>query len=249
MTDKSLDELSRAYDAFHSRRDAGPIADDPWHLWLRESMDLAHDVEGRTVLEAGAGRGGFALWLAANGAPRCLIASDFSPGGLRMAVEASRELPSPVGWPAADVAQLPFRDDSFDTVTCCETIEHVLDPPRAARELARVLKPGGRLYLTTPSYLNATGLYRGWLRLNGRRYDEGGQPVAHFTMLPRTAWWLRRAGLRVERSDAIGHYLPWPGRAPIRFRGLDARAWRPLLKWIALHTAFVARKPSAADSA
>lgn len=248
MGDKSLEALSKAYDVFHSRRDPGPIADDPWHLWLRASIDLGRDVRGRRVLEAGAGRGGFALWLAANGEPGCLVASDFSPGGLRMALDAARDRPAPVGWPAADVALLPFPDATFDTVICCETIEHVLDPPRATRELARVLRPGGRLYLTTPSYLNATGLYRGYLRLTGRRYDEGGQPVANFTMLPRTAWWLRRAGLRIERSDGVGHYLPWPGRSPIRNRDLDARALRPLLKWFALHSAFVARKAAAGDT-
>ena len=245
MADRSPAELARAYDVIHARWPEVPAADDPWHLWLRESLDLARDVRGKAVLEAGAGRGGFALWLAEAGAPGTLVATDFAPVALGMAARAATGRPAPAGWPAADVGLLPFADATFDTVVCCETIEHVIDPPGVARELARVLRPGGRLYLTTPSYLNATGLYRGYLRLVGRRYDEGGQPLCHFTMLPLTIGWLRRAGLDIERVDGVGHYLPWPGRSPIRLAGLDAHGPRAVLKWVALHSAIVARRPAA----
>lgn len=50
--------------------------------------------------------------------------------------------------------RLPFEDASFDYVACVEGIEHTENPSNAIRELARVLKPGGRLVLTTPNYLN-----------------------------------------------------------------------------------------------
>lgn len=45
---------------------------------------------------------------------------------------------------------LPFRDASFDGVLCLNVLEHVRDPFGAAREIARVLKPGGRLYCVVP---------------------------------------------------------------------------------------------------
>jgi len=43
----------------------------------------------------------------------------------------------------------PFADESVDAVVCTEVFEHLVDPPAAAREIIRVLKPGGRLVLTT----------------------------------------------------------------------------------------------------
>src|SRR5262249_27760351 len=82
-----------------------------------------------------------------------------------------------------------------DTVISCETIEHVPDPSRAVAELAQVLKPGGRLFLTTPNYFGPFGLYRAYLRLRRRRFTEVGQPINQLTLLPRTLRWIRRAGL------------------------------------------------------
>lgn len=51
-----------------------------------------------------------------------------------------------------ELATLPFEENSFDMVLFCEVLEHLtVDPLHAMRELKRVLKPGGRLILTTPN--------------------------------------------------------------------------------------------------
>lgn len=50
-----------------------------------------------------------------------------------------------------DADRLPFPDARFDAVVCLEVIEHVIDPRHLARELARVLRTGGTLYLSTPN--------------------------------------------------------------------------------------------------
>jgi SAM-dependent methyltransferase len=47
--------------------------------------------------------------------------------------------------------QLPFADATFDKVICSEVMEHVHDYRAAARELARVTRPGGRLAITIPT--------------------------------------------------------------------------------------------------
>lgn len=57
-------------------------------------------------------------------------------------------------YPSTDVLGvaevMPFKDASFDGVLCLAVLEHVKDPFQAAREIARVLKPGGRLYCVVP---------------------------------------------------------------------------------------------------
>jgi SAM-dependent methyltransferase len=50
---------------------------------------------------------------------------------------------------AADAHQLPFADGVFEAVVSFNTFEHLYNPSRAARELYRVLKPGGRLLIQT----------------------------------------------------------------------------------------------------
>jgi ubiquinone/menaquinone biosynthesis C-methylase UbiE len=50
---------------------------------------------------------------------------------------------------AADLAQLPFADASFDCVTCGYVLEHLPDPAMGLEELARVLEPRGRMFLLT----------------------------------------------------------------------------------------------------
>lgn len=58
---------------------------------------------------------------------------------------------------------LPFEDNRFDLVTMLAVLEHLTDPPFVIGEIARVLKPGGRLVLTTPKK-SADALIRLYVR-------------------------------------------------------------------------------------
>lgn len=234
-----------AYDSWHSGLEVDAAAADPWHQLVRERIVLLQDVGGRSVLEIGCGRGGFACWLASRPIPpRRLVAIDWSP----VAIEKARQHATAtdlvgVHWEVGDIQAIKYPDAEFDTVISCETIEHVADPRRALGELARVLRPGGRLFLTTPNYAGPMGVYRGYLRLRGRRFAEAGQPINQLTLLPRTVHWVKRAKLQIESIAGRGHYLPWPGRPPVRLLALD-RLLPRLLKWTALHSIVVARKPA-----
>jgi len=211
------------YERWHQDLGVSLEPDAPWHEMIRERLDPERDLAGRRVLEIGSGRGDFACWLArANPPPLQVIAADFSS----VAVAKGRAFAAELGlervdFAVADIQQMPFPEAAFDTVFSCETIEHVPDPACAVRELARVLRPGGRLFLSTPNYLNIWILYRGFLRLVGRRFQEAGQPINHLTLTPLTLHWVRRAGLRLESLDGRRHTFPiWPARPAIELRGL-----------------------------
>lgn len=57
-----------------------------------------------------------------------------------------------------DICALPFADESFDFVLATDVIEHVDDDPAAAREIARVLAPGGIALISVPAFPSLWGL-------------------------------------------------------------------------------------------
>ena len=58
---------------------------------------------------------------------------------------------------------LPFADASFDDAVCCVSIDYLTRPVEVLREVARVLRPGGRLVCTFSNRLFPTKAVRGWL--------------------------------------------------------------------------------------
>jgi SAM-dependent methyltransferase len=113
---------------------------------------------GGSVLDAGCGGGGMPLSFAEEA--RQVVGIDLAPrftdAGHRLAAERGlRNL----HFTRADGQALPFADASFDMVLSHAVIEHVADAARYMRELARVLKPGGTMYLSTAPYLSFAGAH------------------------------------------------------------------------------------------
>jgi SAM-dependent methyltransferase len=113
-------------------------------------LDLAGLEPGMRVLELAAGPGGAGLAASARvGADGEVLISDVSPGMAAIAAVRSEELGvRNVSTRVLDLEQIDEPDESFDAVICREGLMLVPDPARAVAEIARVLRPDGRVSLS-----------------------------------------------------------------------------------------------------
>lgn len=103
---------------------------------------------GDKVLDAGGGTGSTALLAAQRvGASGHVTVCDFSGGMLDVARQKANAagLAARMTFRECDLLELPFTEDSFDAVLSTYSLCPLFDPDAGARELYRVLKPGGRL--------------------------------------------------------------------------------------------------------
>ena len=138
-------------DAYHAEHGAFlGVADLVWcpENLREEDARLLGDVRDLAVLEVGCGSAMCSRWLAAHGARP--VAFDLSGGMLRHARDGARATAVDVPLVQADAAHLPFRDASFDLAfTAFGAIPFVADSAAVMREVARVLRPGGRWVFAT----------------------------------------------------------------------------------------------------
>jgi demethylmenaquinone methyltransferase / 2-methoxy-6-polyprenyl-1,4-benzoquinol methylase len=137
-----FDRIAGVYDVMNSVMTAGLH-----HRWRERAADLARVGPGKTALDVATGTGDLAIALAQRGA--AVTGSDFSEGML----ERAREKSSAVRWEQANALSLPYDDDSFDAATVGFGARNFSDLERGLGEMARVVRPGGRvvvLEITTP---------------------------------------------------------------------------------------------------
>jgi SAM-dependent methyltransferase len=199
------------------------------HWWFRGRRSvylglLAHLIEreGRPpqrILDLGCGMGGFLEGLARLG--QRVYPSDISVESLATCRQR--------GFGQGAVSHgyaLPYRDQSFDLVCLFDAIEHIEDDRRAMAEIARVLRPGGRVFLSVPAYQ--------FLFANNDRVAQ------HFRRYTRgaVASLFGSAGLLVERNSHA-NVLLFPAILPAvlaikgleRLLSLEARSDHTNLSW------------------
>jgi demethylmenaquinone methyltransferase/2-methoxy-6-polyprenyl-1,4-benzoquinol methylase len=137
-----FDRIAGVYDVMNTVMTAGLH-----HRWRSRAVDLARVGPGTRSLDVAAGTGDLAIELASRGGD--VVGSDFSAGMLDI---ARRKAPG-LTWEQADALALPYADNTFDAATVGFGARNFGDLPQGLREMARVVKPGGRvviLEITTP---------------------------------------------------------------------------------------------------
>lgn len=105
--------------------------------------------------------------------------------------------------PAATLEEARFDAASFDAVVLIDVIEHVADPLGLLKECARLLKPGGIVYLVTPDIASLSARL-----LRGRWWGLRPAHVYYFSRATMTAM-LQKAGLEVLEVRSYGRIFTW----------------------------------------
>jgi len=166
---------------------------------------------GGVVLDVGCGTGGFLAALCHDGLWQG-VGVDFAAGAVQVARRQG------VSARLGELSDLRFPDAEFDAVTLWEVIEHVLDPLELIQEIHRILKPGGRLWLSTPNG-------ESWQARFWRQFWRGWDPPRHLQVFsPQSlAYLLRLAGFEAVRK--------WAFPQERYYLVASARQWRHARGW------------------
>lgn len=170
-------------------------------------------VEGRLVMEIGAGSGRDLIALARMGAKGIVL--DYSPASLRLVRQQAERQGVPVMLVQADATRMPFRDGTIDVSFHQGLLEHFRDPRPLLAENARITRSGGRVLVDVPQTFHLYTVMKNMLILVNRWF-AGWETQFTVGQLERL---VRESGLEVVRT-----YGDW------MVPGLAYRVMREVLK-------------------
>jgi len=203
------DSLREVYELRGGEDYASPVAPDP--TLDRKFAVLTEEIRGllpvESLLDAGCGDGRYLAALPSLGrVPRRVVGVDIADSILATARLATTVAEVPADLVRGNLERIPLGDGEFDLVVSIQVLEHLLDPAAGVRELARVLRPGGLLLLSTDnraSLITKTLNAPRWLvaRIAGKRNfrERFTFPHASFSR-KELARLMEDAGLVVERT-------------------------------------------------
>ena len=203
--------LRRAYDDLYARRSTRHEED--YYRWL---LRLLRPLPGEWFLDAACGEGDLARLAAGEGLRACGV--DFSRRAL---AQARREEGKAPFLAVGDGERLPFADGAFHCLASVGSLEHYPDPAAGAREMVRVLAPGGRALVLLP---NTFGLL--WTIRHARRTGEifdDGQPIQRYGTRAEWTALLEGQGFTVER--VVGYDEPPRPSGPAGWLRRLCRPW------------------------
>lgn len=156
--------------------------------------------QGKTVVDIGCGAGGKSLFYASSGAKKVYgieILEGYRDEANGLAEQLG--LSGRFEFCCADAAQMPFKENSVDTIIMNDAMEHVQEPERVLEECLRVLKKGRYLFLNFPPYYHPFGAHLS---------DAISIPWVHLFFSEKTL---------VQSYKALVHDLP-DGQRRVQFR-------------------------------
>ncbi len=151
--------ISRRYDLMNTVMTAGRH-----YAWRRLATDIAVGDMAGPALDVASGTGDFAFDLARKPKVSHVVGLDFTPDMLAVASrKAERQrVAGKVSFAVGDAHTLPFPDDAFICATVGFGVRNFVDVPLALREMARVVRPGGKVVILEIVRIEGNGL---WSRL------------------------------------------------------------------------------------
>lgn len=124
--------------------------DDDMRLWIPAYPDA---LNGKVILDIGAGEALQGILLCERHSPKHFVALELVPQRLHAAAKRARSLDG-LSVLAGDAYRTPFSDSTFDVVLGNGALHHMPEPEKVAREIRRVLKPGGVFFGREPNFHN-----------------------------------------------------------------------------------------------
>ena len=138
-----------------------------------------------------------------------------------------------------DATEWPVRDGDADVVTAVETIEHLENPWAFVRSLARIVKPGGWVIVTTPNQLSALSLLTLIVKRRFSAFQDSAYP-AHRTALLESDLIRILAAAGLEQI-AVGYSCR--GRLPLTAAHIPATLARRMPRAVSDNLLVIGRKP------
>src|SRR3954451_12338289 len=197
-----FDRIAGVYDLLNSVMTVGLH-----HRWRARAADLAAVGPGDRVLDVATGTGDLAIELARRGCE--VVGSDFAE---EMLERARVKAPS-LRWETASALALPYADGEFDAATVAFGARNFSDLERGLSEMARVVRPGGRvvvLEITTPTRPPLSWCYRVW-------FDRIVPVLGRLTGQAEAYSYLPSSVRRFPNPEALAALMAGVGLARIRW--------------------------------
>ena len=189
-------DTRRGYDALYDATSLSQI--DSFYLWLMKKLHLP--TQGR-LLDVACGAGEVVRLDGQHGLQA--VGLDISEVVARSAAQRVKPQAS-IGVSRGE--NIPFANESFDFVTNIGSLEHFDDPAKGVREMARVLKPGGKAFILVPNTFSL--LTNVWHAMRTGETSADDQPLQRYGARADWTNLLEGNGLRVTQT--LKYERPWP---------------------------------------